>query len=177
MNIRFYGIAFVATLVMSACLCSCGSDEQKSKPVEISSGREDVDMKRTAADTIAIRNLTIDYLNKLYENDFDGALDMLNCYNDSTSTLSKLSDEQRSEMLTVLQMFPVVGYTIDEINIFSENDTEVRYTIEMFKRENGDDRPNTMRFQLNPCRFGNVWYLCVNSQFRQTDKIRREDVR
>lgn len=134
-------------------------------------------MKRTAADTTAIRKLTNDYLNKLCEKDFEGAVDMLNCYNDSTSTLSKLSDEQRSEMLSVLQMFPVIGYSVDEINIYSENDTEVRYTIVMFERENGDDTPNTMRFQLNPCRFNDVWYLCVDSQFRQPDKIRREDVR
>jgi len=158
-------------------MSSCGNSEQKAKTVEIPSGREDVNMVRTAADTSAIRNLTLDYLNKLYEKDFEGAVAMLNFYSDSTSTLSRLTDEQSREMLATVQMFPVTGYSIDEINIFSENDTEVRYTIELFKREEGDDRPNTMRFMLNPRRFNGQWYLCVDSQFRDPDKIRREDVK
>jgi len=166
-------------LVLAACLGGCGKKGQEAaKPEEMPSGREDARMVRTAADTAAIRTLTLDYLNKLYNKDFEGAVDMLATYKtDSISTLGRLTPEERQKMLAIVQMFPVTGYSIDEINIFSEDDTEVRYTIELFQREAGDDRPNTMQFQLNPRRFNGEWYLCVDSQFRNPDKIRREDVR
>ena len=49
-------------------------------------------------------------------------------------------------------------------NLYSETDTEVRYTVEMFECEEGENIPNTMGFMLLPKRIDGVWYLCVGGR-------------
>ena len=39
--------------------------------------------------------------------------------------------------------------------------TEVAYSIEFFKKQEDDERPNTLNFRLNPQKIDDVWYLSV----------------
>lgn len=174
---KFSMLAVVVAAAASVTGCGGKTQDTQSQDEEIvADGRTDRSMSRTAADTIAIRTLTLNYLNNLYEKKYDDALGMLYSWTDSISTLGPLSDTQRQRLLSIMRTFPVTGYSIDEINIYSEDDTEVRYTIELFERQPGETLPNTMQFQLNPHRFNGQWYLCVTENFRDPNKIRREDV-
>lgn len=174
--IKAMALAAMLTAVGAATSCGSGSGETAQADQAGTDTRLDATMHRSAADTASIRNLTIDYLGKLRDKEFDAALDMLTSWNDTTSTLSSLSLAERERVGRVMRLFPVVDYSIDEINIYSENDTEVLYTIEMFERPEGSDVPNTMKYVLNPRRINGKWYLCIGERFDNPDKVRREEI-
>lgn len=163
-------IAFALTALLFGCYsCGGGKQEQKEGDEAQVDERIDTSMQRTAADTAEIRTLTMDYLTKLRDKDFEGAMAMLSSYVDSTATITELNEAQRGKLNGIFRTFPVVAFSIDDITLFSETDTEVRYTIEMFQRDPGDNVPNSMHFLLMPRRIDGKWYLCIDDRFDQPE--------
>lgn len=121
--------------------------------------RESASMQRTMTDTLAVLYNTKEYLRLLQENKIDSALAML--YEASGDTVVPLSDAHKAEVRLNVQNFPVLKYKIDRLEMFSETDTEVYYTIEYFEKPEGDPRPNTLQCVLAPKRVGYYWYLTI----------------
>lgn len=119
----------------------------------------DKSMKRTAQDTIAIVKVTEEYLELLKENNLEAALDKL--YDLRDGILYALRDDQKVLMRKKLKNFPVFSYNVISYNIYSELDTEVYYTTELFQKSPDDNRPNTMKFRIKPCRVKGKWYLTI----------------
>lgn len=124
--------------------------------------RIDVNMVRTRQDTLAIDSLVTNYLNHLKKQNFDSALDML--FELSDDSIIALTEKSRQEQTVLYQSYPVVGYTIDSLFLYSETDTELHYTITLFNKDTGDNRPNTMRFQLLPRRIDGTWKLLIKGR-------------
>lgn len=166
-------LSVIAVLATGVLLFSCGNNkgqQQTEEQASITDPREDQTMQRSKVDTLGILYLVNDYLTKLKDNKIDSAMEML--YEASGDTVLPISAKTKQEVLETLKAFPVLSYNIEQIRMFSEQDTEVHYTIEYFKKENGDPRPNTLQCIIVPRRVGYYWYLTIpekkeDSNFRE----------
>lgn len=159
----------VFTLVMAAavavCLSACGGKKDKPNtdaPVNLRMSQE---MKRSAADTADVLNLTRRFLDTLKDNDIDGALTQL--YELKDGSMYPLSDKRAAEIRRNMEDFPVLSYKIDKLLMYSDTDTEVRYTIEFFEKPEGSTQPNTLKCSVNPVRVSGQWYLTIAEQTRE----------
>ena len=149
---------------LTVCLMSC-SDKKNGTEDKIAipqDPRTDFSMQRTSQDTTKVMDLASQFLETLKNKDIEGALDQL--YEVDGQNARPLSPEMRGKLRTTLQAFPVESYQIDEIILFSDSDSEVRYTTEMFKVEDGSNLPNTTKGSLHPYRIDNQWYLTIQMQ-------------
>ena len=161
-----YLVKTLFAVVAAVLLFSCGNKNQApvEAPEEVDP-REDQTMVRSGVDTMAILHLVNDYLTKLQENKIDSALDML--YEADGDTVVPLSAKGKSEILETLKSFPVLKYQIKSLNMFSEQDTEVRYIIEYFEKKEDNPMQNTLQCVINPRRVGYYWYLTVPQTTRE----------
>lgn len=139
-----------------ACLCSCNSSKKNEQPQE----EEDVNAfvnGLTAEDTTQVLNLATQYLEYMKNDQVDAALDMLSEV--KNDTVIALSPELRNQLCTAAATFPVISYNIDVMFLRSETDNEVRYTTEFFEKPEGDNRPNTIKGSLYPCKVNGQWIL------------------
>lgn len=143
---------------------SCSPQSEKTAEAAPADERVDQSMTRTAQDTLELTSLVEKYLTNIQQGNYDAAVAMISVYDDSTNTLEAPSDSVVAKLKAQYLNFPIVGYSIDEMNLYSETDTEVRYTVTMFECEEGEDLPNTMRFMLMPKRIDGVWTLCVGGR-------------
>lgn len=156
---RIISVSLVAMMVWS-----CSQTAEKAEMPEETDPRIDQTMVRTAQDTLELTSLVDKYLTSIQQGEYDAAVAMISVYNDSTNTLEPPVDSIVGMLKAQYQNFPVLSYTIDEINLYSETDTEVRYTVTMFECAEGEDLPNTMRFMLLPKRVNGLWTLCVGGR-------------
>lgn len=161
-----YLVKTLFAVVAAVLLFSCGNKNQApvEAPEEVDF-REDQTMTRSGIDTMAILHLVNDYLTKLKENKIDSALDML--YEADGDTVVPLSAKGKAEIQETLKSFPVLKYQIKSLNMFSEQDTEVRYIIEYFEKTKDNPMQNTLQCVINPRRVGYYWYLTVPKTTRE----------
>lgn len=91
----------------------------------------DQQMVRTSKDTMMLLDMTKKFLETLKNNDIDGAMSQL--YEVKDNKVMPLSEERSKEIRKTLTTFPVLSYKIDELLLYSDSDTEVRYTIEFLR--------------------------------------------
>lgn len=149
-------IVFSSILLLTMSFSSCKKDKNK----------EDMEytlqpkMYLQKHDTTEVMNLTTHFLDKLKNNKIDEAVSML-YYLDKKHRVIKLPDTLALRQKQVFKMFPVLSYKITGITFDKETDSQVKYTIEFFKKQHGDNRPNTISFFIKPMRVNNVWYLTM----------------
>ena len=107
------------------------------------------------------------FLDCLKNRKYDEAFSQLYDLNLKDTTVVPLSSERKAELLENFKTFPVNNYSIKEVLLYSDIDTEVRYDIELFKKEKGDDRPNTIQGVLNPFRVKGRWFLTISKKSRE----------
>ena len=139
-------------------VASCG-EKKKKETVLPTDPRMDQTMVRTSKDTTMLLDMTKKFLETLKKNDIDGAISQL--YEVKDNKVMPLSAEREKEIRKTLTTFPVLSYKIDELLLYSDSDTEVRYTIEFFEKPKGDKRPNTIKCSVNPTRVDGNWYLTI----------------
>lgn len=154
-SIRFLLLAFVGFLLV-AC-----SGNKKAAPVDDTyvDPRESQTMQRTNTDTLSVLYNVRKYLDFLKTNQVDSAMAML--YEWDGKSIVPISDSRKKEVLQTIKNFPVLDYQIESLHMYSESDTEVRYSIKFYEKEEGDPRQNTIQCVINPRRDGYYWYLTV----------------
>ena len=151
-------VKYVVMAMALLIVASCG--EKKKQEVKLPADpRMDQQMIRTSKDTMMLLDMTKKFLETLKNNDIDGALSQL--YEVKDNKVAPLSADREKEIRKTLATFPVLSYQIDELLLYSDSDTEVRYTIEFFEKPKGDNRPNTIKCSVNPTRVGGTWYLTI----------------
>lgn len=147
---------FWSIIILLMMIVSC-KPKIAVKEEKVLDSRMNVKMERSPQDTVALRSLATSYLGLLKEGKIDEALSMLKeIKGDSVCELPKEKLVQFKQMCSA---FPVVTFSVDTLLLYSEHDTEIRYTTTFFEKALGDDRPNAMKFVLNPCRIQGKWYL------------------
>ena len=97
----------------------------------------------------------------------EGALDLL--YEVKNHEAQPLSEARKNEIRKSVRAFPVNDYTIKSMLLYNDSETQVRYTITLFEKPQGDNRPNTVEATLNPVRIDSVWYLTVGTRTVETN--------
>lgn len=162
-----YLVKTLFAVVVAVVLFSCGNkNNQAAEEVpEDKDLRADENMVRSHVDTMAILHLVNDYLTKLQENKIDSALSML--YEADGDTVVPISAKSKAELMETVKSFPVLKYHINSLNMYSEEDTEVRYTIEYFEKKDDNPMQNTLQCVINPRRVGYYWYLTIPDKKRE----------
>lgn len=145
---------WVSVFLLCVLLVACKSNKK--------AGQQSVEENAPAfckEDTSEIVRLTTEYLEHLKNKEFDLAEQML--YHIQNDTVSALTDDERKGLEQQYEMFPVFSYEITGYYIKDAHNTEVAYSIEFFKKQEDDERPNTLNFRLNPQKIDDVWYLSV----------------
>ena len=73
----------------------------------------------------------------------------------------KLPDMLVERQRNVLRQFPVISYTCENIQFYSETDNQIKYKVQFFAKEPGVPRPNTTAMYLKPVRRFGAWVLTV----------------
>lgn len=153
--LRFLCPAFICLLV--ACGGKKGGEQVENNSFD--NPRTSNTMQRTKTDTMAVLYNVDKYLTYLKEEKVDSAMEML--YEASGDTVLPISEKRKAEVLQNIKNFPVLSYKIDELRMFTEQDTEVRYTITFFEKDDNDPRQNTLQCVINPRRVGYYWFLTI----------------
>lgn len=146
---------------------SCGDKKAKEFKRENVDPRMEYGMDRNSKDTTEILQMATNFLDCLKNRKYDEAFSQLYDLNLKDTTVVPLSSERKAELLENFKTFPVNNYSIKEVLLYSDIDTEVRYDIELFKKEKGDDRPNTIQGVLNPIRVKGRWFLTISKKSRE----------
>ena len=149
---------FSIVVLFSTVACKNKSKFDEVTPYE---PRVDFGMERTHEDTVQVVEIAKSYLDKLKSNDISSALAMLHEV-DSTG-VHAISAQRAAAMSRTYEQFPVVEYTIDEVWMYSEVDTEVRFSYEFFKKSDDDKAPNVIKGSVHPKRVDGKWYLTVEN--------------
>lgn len=154
-------LKYISFIVVILSMLSCnGNKTQESETIY--DPRKDMTMERSSRDTSDLFRLSQSFLDCLKNHDIDGALNLV--YDIDNGQVQSLSAERKIELERILTAFPVDSYKIDEMLLYSDSDTEIRYTVVMFQKPEGDDRPNTFKGSLSPYRIDGKWYLTIPTQ-------------
>lgn len=151
---KLHFIPCICILTICLCLFSCGQKQKKAVQ------KEQPLMILGSKDTVTVKKLATEFLEYLKSGNSEAAIDML-YFVTKDKKLVKLPYDLVERQRAIFKHFPVYSYKIDSIIFHTETDSQIRYTIEFFKKENGDNRSNTTSFFLRPMRFNDVWYLTL----------------
>lgn len=110
-------------------------------------------------DTTEVVMLATEYLEHLKNKEFNEAIQMI--YHIEGDSVLKLTTNEQEDLMKQYEYFPVLSYKIESIFLSGIHSTEIMYNIKFFEKQEGDERPNTLKFRLNPKRINNAWYLGV----------------
>jgi len=160
-------IAFIALTAL--LLVSCKSEQKKQ--AEVNPNLIQPEMHLSKQDTTEVRTLTMQFFDRLKQKDLNGAITMLNYY--ENGSIVPLPPELEAKERMALGMFLGMKYDIDHIIFLKDDDSEVKYTVTMFEKEDDNDRrPNKASFLIRPIRYLGKWYLTLAD--KQTDKVKSE---
>jgi hypothetical protein len=162
-------ILFIAVLSLTL-LIGCKSEQKKK--AEVDPNLIQPEMILRSQDTVQVRRLTKQFLDRLQQKDLDGALAMLRFYEHDSIKL--LPPHVYAKERMVYGMFlGMPSYDIDHMIFFREDDSEVKFTVTMFERtDEKDKRPNKASFLIRPVRKGGEWYLTLADT--RTDQVKSE---
>lgn len=150
---RYFCFVFVLSLVFVGC-------SDKSKKKEAHEEIQGPMMTLEKRDTTEVYDMTKNFLELLKSNNIDKAVSML-YYLTPDKNVIPLPDSLAERQKAIFKRFPVLSYKIDSIIFYTETDSQVKYTIEFFKKQPGDPRPNTTSFFIKPMRIQGQWYITM----------------
>lgn len=151
-NKFFIGCLLIACAFFASC-SSCSSSKERAVTTQ------DSVPTFCKADTTEVLKMAETYLEHLKNKEFDAALDML-CTIENDS-VKPLPEKERQTIVGQQNVFPVLDYKLESYKFQNENNVELTYTIEFFKKAEGEEIPNTIRITFAPERIGGVWYLTL----------------
>jgi len=156
-------------MVIALLSATCKSEKTTKNKIEYNKNLIQPEMTLRSQDTTQVRRLAMQFFDRLQQKDLNGAIAMLNYYeHDSIKPLPR-NLEAKERM--VYGMFLGMKYDIDHVIFFRENDSELKFTVTMFEKEDPTDkRPNKASFLIRPIRSGGNWYLTLADS--QTDNVK-----
>lgn len=151
MNKFFLGCLLVACAFFASC-SSCSNSKERA-------ASQDTVPTFSKADTTEVLKMAETYLEHLKNKEYDAAIDML-CTIENDS-VKPLPEKERQTIVGQQNVFPVLSYKLDSYEFKDENNVELTYTIEFFKKAEGDDVPNTIRITFAPERIDGTWHLAL----------------
>lgn len=162
---KIFYFALVLFIMSAVAACNQKSQAPSDKKQEFKDGL-------TEQDTAQMLKLSDDCMELLKKKDVDGALAMLNEYDDSTGTVQPLSEQTRAKYLRLFKMFPVYKYTLSSYSFMLEGLNDVKYDIIFAEEEHPEVNgvPKTS-FMFNPVKVDGQWYLTVKRADQSIDRV------
>lgn len=151
----------LSLLILVSCLGKKNQPENSETENISTDSRFSTEMSRTSKDSTTIRNLTIQYLDLLKDGQYDEALKMLYAYNEEDCTVQPIDKGHCKMLMSSYESFPVLDFKIDTLLMYSETDTEVRYSYQFFEKPADSPLPNTISGSVCPLRVNGEWYLTI----------------
>ena len=152
-------IAYLLLGLVSLSVISCKDSNKEDHIILPADPRQDYSMQRTQKDTLAVLDMADKFLTALKEKNVDAAIDQL--IEIENNAVLPMSASRKSELKKNFNAFPVESYTIDAMTMFSDSDTEVRYTTKMFPDSVETKMPGTTKGSLHAFRIDGKWYLTI----------------
>ena len=157
---------FVCVLSLSL-VSSC---QNKSKQRSLKEMQDDfirpAEMTLAKSDTDQVKSLVQHYLSYLEQGNVDVALSMLHYLNKDSITSLPPGLARKQKM--TLTAFKSKKFSIEEIQFLNETDSKVKYTVTLFDKAPGDNRPNTISFVIRPVRRDGQWFLTLADSETET---------
>lgn len=162
-KITYFALVVFIMSVVAACNQKSQSYVDKTK--EFRDGL-------TEQDTAQMLKLADDCMELLKKKDVEGALSMLNEYDDSTGSVQPLSDQTRAKYQRLFKMFPVYKFERSSYSFMLEGLNDVKYDIIFADEEHPEVNgvPKTS-FMFNPVKVDGQWYLTVKRADQNIDRI------
>lgn len=145
----FFVLAAVSlTFALNSCTGSSDSKEQ---------GRRETPFN--GADSTAVLDLVNDYMTKVQNKDYDGAVAMLYEFHDSV--YHEISDSAKQKMIAQHKVFPVLRYKVAHIEVDSFRNASITCSIEFFEKDPDDSIQNTIRIAFDSRQVNNEWKLAI----------------
>lgn len=155
----------VLTLSFSSC-----SEKKKSYTQQEMEYRDGL----TKEDTTQMLKLADGCMELLKNKNIDGAIAMINEYNDSTNEILPLSDKTKQSLQKRYKMFPVLSYEREYYSFMLEGANDVRYNVKFAEESDPERNGNPItKFMFNPVKKDGIWYLCVKSEHDDFDEYRK----
>jgi len=155
----FSYIGLVAVVLLTLVSCNQGKQtgevNEKGLPV----------FEFNDEDSVAIRALADDYVNRFKAQNYEAAADLL--YTVRNDSVFPLDDEQRKGYVQAMKMMPFRDCAIKEQVLRSDKDNQIR--IAMLLDENGslEKEQGTVNFFLNPVFVDGKWYLTLLNRYAE----------
>lgn len=152
-KLLYFSIAAVCFVIIASCSHNTKAPADESQ-IFVGS--------LTNEDTLEMLKLSDDCMELLKNKNIDGALAMLNEYDDSTNSVKPLSEVTRAKYSRIFKMFPVLEYQRAGFTFMLEGLNDVKYTIVFAEEKNPElnGEPKTS-FMFNPIKINGQWYLTV----------------
>ena len=152
-KLLYFTLGFICLLVAESC---------RQKPQSSVDETTEFRGSLTSEDTVQMLKLCDDCMVLLKNKNIDGALAMLNEYDDSTNSVQPLTDPTKAKYTRVFNMFPVLEYELAGYTFVQEGLNDVKYTITFAEEEHPEKNgePKTS-FMFNPVKIDGQWYLTV----------------
>ena len=154
------------TILAIAILAVFASCENK-KEVDL---RTDFQKELTAEDTTAMLQVADSCMELLKAAKLDEVLNLLVEYDDSTKSISPISEDMRDNYLRKFNLFPVLEYTRNYFSFKEEGLNDVRYDVTFGPEEAGSPKTSYM---FNPVKVDGKWYVSVKHSSQEIDPMNR----
>lgn len=147
--------------------CTPGSKRQESQVIT-----PEMEFRNSLSheDSVKLLDLANNCMELLKNRDIDGAVALLNEYDDSTGQVNPLSQESVNRMRRTFKIFPVLKYELEYYSVMLEGRNDIRYKI-WFAEEDEPDKNGepVTHFMFNPVMVDNEWHLCVKNPGQLSD--------
>ena len=166
----------IAVLLMVFAYVSCTSGHKQPKTAFDNKVAEELEFSKrlTSEDTLQMLKLADDCMELLKNKDIDGAIAMLNEYDDSTEQVSPLSGDTEKRLRHTFKVFPVLKYDREYFSFMREGVNDVRYKIWFAEEPNPEKNGEPVtRLMFNPVLVDGQWYLCVKKFGQDYNDLRQ----
>ena len=134
-------------------LCSaCSSKKEKYVPLY------------SSADTVQVESMIQTFLTDLQNKDYECAVGQLKELHGPS--VKDLTETKHKELVKYYTQMPVLSYKLHQMTWNDRDFVNFIYDVEFFKKEPGQNIPNTYKISLTPIRINGVWYLTLGERNR-----------
>ena len=153
---KIKNVLFVLAIVIIA-VSSC-TNKQKSQQDQVQEFRSQL----TYNDTTAMLQLCDNAMELLKQQKYDEVISSMYVYDDSTKSVSSLSEKTATSYRRMFMMFPVLDYKREYYSFLLEGCNDVKYNV-TFKilQDTGEELKTAYMF--NPVKVAGEWKLCIKT--------------
>lgn len=116
-------------------------------------------------DSLAISNLTNEYVTRFNSGDFNQAADML--YFVRNDSVFPLTQDQREGYIQAMNHIGRFGCQLKDMELNTFKDNKVRIAVLLNENGSLDEERGTVNFFLNPVKVENQWYLTLYDRYAE----------